>query len=339
MTFNFFVLPFLFGLIYMLVTIVRRFNNWIRELDKEDKVRLSTGLRSRKIFTTLNEVFFESLVHRRMFKRNKLLGYMHMTFALGWFLLIVTGYMESRIYSGFWINPPYYPIFLKFFIHDKRVLPFEIFTIPGFFRFAMDLILMFILSGLVLALIKRQRSRWFGLKKNARHQLTDKVAMTCLWLIFPLRLLAEKLHRRRVWLWRGLCDSAFRESPRNALAILRQNDRIRLLVAVLLFTGDLFCDPPLFPLHAYSDRNTADIFPELRVAAGEKVFIILRCGGLFLSRVRCMHRCLSAFIRCRKDRDTVCLFYKVGQGAAAQPGDCHELPDVRQMHGSLPGRD
>jgi len=191
MTFNFFVLPFFLGLIYLITTIIRRFNGWIKSLEKEDKVRFTTGLHNYKILLAIKEVFFESLVHRRMFRRNRLLGYMHMTFALGWFLLIVMGNMESRIYSGLWVNPPYYPIFLKFFIHDKRVLPFEIFTVPGFFRFSMDLILMFILTGLLLAFIKRQRSRWFGLKKNATLQLTDKVAMTCLWLIFPMRLLAE----------------------------------------------------------------------------------------------------------------------------------------------------
>lgn len=133
----------------------------------------------------------ESLLHRRMFKRNPLLGFMHMSFALGWFLLIVMGNIESRIYSGGHINPPYYPIFLKFFIHDKRVLPFEIFTLPGFFRFIMDLILLFILSGLVLALIKRTRSKWFGLKRTTKHNSFDKWAITSLWLIFPIRLLAE----------------------------------------------------------------------------------------------------------------------------------------------------
>ncbi|MGA3014889.1 MAG: (Fe-S)-binding protein, partial [Bacteroidales bacterium] len=101
------------------------------------------------------------------------------------------GNMESRIYSGLWINPPYFPIFMKFFIHDKRVLPFEVFTIPGFFRFSMDLILLFILSGMVLAILKRSHSKWFGLKKTTQLQFTDKVAMICLWLIFPLRLLAE----------------------------------------------------------------------------------------------------------------------------------------------------
>lgn len=191
MTFNLFVLPFILGLIFLVITLVKKNRNWIREMDSPDRKKLNEGLRSPKLFLALNEIFFESLLHRKMFRRNPLLGFMHMSFAFGWFLLILFGNMESRIYSGLWINPPYYPIFLKFFIHDKHVLPFEIFTIPGFFRFSMDLLLVFVLSGMVLAIIKRSRSKWFGLKKTTQLQFTDKVAMTCLWLIFPLRLIAE----------------------------------------------------------------------------------------------------------------------------------------------------
>jgi Fe-S oxidoreductase len=172
---------------------VKKNRAWIRGMDEVDRKKLSEGLHSKKVLLAFNEIFFESLLHRKMFHRNPLLGFMHMSFAFGWFLLIVFGNMESRIYSGFWINPPYYPIFLKFFIHDKHVLPFEIFTVPGFFRFAMDLILVFILMGMVLAILKRSHSKWFGLKKTTNLQFTDKVAMTCLWLIFPLRLLAESL--------------------------------------------------------------------------------------------------------------------------------------------------
>jgi Fe-S oxidoreductase len=191
MTFNLFVLPFSIGLIYVLFAIGIRFSRWIKALNAEDKYKFFKGLRSAALFSALKEVFMESLLHRKMFKKNALLGYMHMSFALGWLLLIIGGNMESRIYSGFYINPPYYPIFLKFFIHDKRVLPFEIFTVPGFFRFTMDLFLVFVLSGVALALFKRSKSKFFGIKKSAHLQLTDKVAMTCLWLIFPFRLLAE----------------------------------------------------------------------------------------------------------------------------------------------------
>ena len=37
----------------------------------------------------------ESLLHRRIFKVNPLLGYMHMSLAFGWFLLIVVGWIAS----------------------------------------------------------------------------------------------------------------------------------------------------------------------------------------------------------------------------------------------------
>ncbi|TSA26038.1 MAG: (Fe-S)-binding protein [Bacteroidetes bacterium] len=190
-SFNLFVLPFSFGLIYLLYMIIRWWTKWIRALPPEDRARFRKGIFSRQFFSGLKEVFLESLVHRKMFRRNALLGFMHMSFALGWFLLILAGNIESRIYSTSHVNPPYYPIFLKFFIHDRTVLWFEINTVPGFFRFLMDFLLLFILSGLILAMIKRGRSRWFGMTRTTHSQLTDRVALVCLWLIFPVRLLAE----------------------------------------------------------------------------------------------------------------------------------------------------
>jgi len=190
-TFDLFVLPFFFGLLFLLGVLFVKYSRWIALMDASDRVKAGMALFSFNLVKTVKEIVLESLVHRKMFRRNALLGYMHMSFALGWFLLIVMGNLESRVYSGGHINPPYYPIFLKFFIHDKRVLPFEIFTLPGFFRFIMDLILLFVLSGLVLALFKRTRSRWFGIKKTTRHNRFDKWAITSLWLIFPMRLLAE----------------------------------------------------------------------------------------------------------------------------------------------------
>ena len=191
MTFDLFVLPFFFGLLFLLGVLVVKYSRWIAMMDAADRIKAGKALFSVKILKTIKEIFLESLLHRRMFKRNPVLGYMHMSFALGWFLLILMGNLESRVYSGGHINPPYYPIFLKFFIHDKRVLPFEIFTLPGIFRFTMDLLLLYVLSGLVLALFKRTRSRWFGLKRTTKHNSFDKWAITSLWLIFPMRLLAE----------------------------------------------------------------------------------------------------------------------------------------------------
>ena len=190
--FNLFVLPFFLGLIYVIVAIGKNWYRWIKALPAIDKVRFMAGIRNpRQILSALKEVVLEGLFHRRMWKRNPLLGYMHTSFALGWFLLIVAGNIESRFYSGTHLNAPYYPIFLKFFIHDKLVIFFEVFSVPGFFRFLMDFLLLFVLSGLALALIKRQKSKWFGMKRTTEFQLTDFVSLACLWLIFPMRLLAE----------------------------------------------------------------------------------------------------------------------------------------------------
>lgn len=193
MTFDLFVLPFFLGLIFLLIMLFVRYSRWIAALGADQKAILRRGINVSTISGALGEIFMESLLHRRMFKRNALLGYMHMSFAFGWFLLIVVGNIESRTYSGGHINPPYYPIFLKFFVHDKRVLPFEITTIPGIFRFSMDLILLMILSGLVLAMFKRVRSKWFGFKRTTILKPVDKLALIALWFIFPLRLLAESL--------------------------------------------------------------------------------------------------------------------------------------------------
>jgi len=190
--FNLFILPFFLGLIYLIIVVARSWYQWIKALPPIDKVKLASGLRSPgQVMSILYEIFMESLIHRRMWKRNALMGYMHMTFALGWFLLIIMGNLESRIYSGTHLNAPYYPIFLKFFIHDKLVLFFETYTVPAFFRFMMDLLLLIVLSGLVLAIVKRQYSKWFGMKRSTEHHFTDRTALICLWLIFPLRLFAE----------------------------------------------------------------------------------------------------------------------------------------------------
>jgi Fe-S oxidoreductase len=191
MTFNIFVIPFFAGLLFLLVVLFIKYSRWIAFIDRSGRKKIGNGLFSLQIFPATWEVFTECLLHRRMWKQNRILGYMHMSFALGWFLLILMGNIESRIYSGGHINPPYYPIFLKFFVHDKRVLPFELNTLPGFFRFSMDFILLFVLSGLVLALIKRVRAKWFGMRKTTRHNSFDRWAVTSLWLIFPFRLLAE----------------------------------------------------------------------------------------------------------------------------------------------------
>lgn len=190
--FNLFVLPFSLGLIYLLIAVGKSWYKWISALPPHDKLKWRAGLRHPGLwFSAISEVIMEGLLHRKMWKQNPLLGYMHTSFALGWFLLIIFGNLESRYYSGTHLNAPYYPIFLKFFIHDKLVIFFEINKVPGFFRFLMDFLLLYILSGLLLAFLKRKKSKWFGMKRTTEYQLTDRIALICLWLIFPMRLMAE----------------------------------------------------------------------------------------------------------------------------------------------------
>ena len=97
-------------------------------LDKTDRSKVISGFFSFRFFRALKEIVIESLLHRRIFQRNRLLGFMHMSLAFGWFLLIAIGNLESRVYEPAGMNPPYVPIFFKFFMP----IP-EHFRCTGFF--------------------------------------------------------------------------------------------------------------------------------------------------------------------------------------------------------------
>jgi Fe-S oxidoreductase len=186
MNYDPFVIPFCIGAIILAITLVYKYLYWIFTLSKADKFKFLKGIFSLRIFKACKEVFLESLLHRKIFKINPLLGYMHMSFALGWLLLIIGGTVESKIHSHRPFNAPYEPIFFKFFNHN-----ISSYAWANEFQFLMDLLLMFILSGVALALIKRIYSRIFGMKKTTRLKLGDWLAMMTLWFIFPLRFLAE----------------------------------------------------------------------------------------------------------------------------------------------------
>ncbi len=181
-----FILPFNLGLWFILLYCVARCVVWFRDLSRPDKLRLQRGFFGRAFVQSLREIFMESLLHRKIFRVNPLLGYMHMSLAFGWFLLIVFGTIEAAIFGESHLNPPHKAIFFRFYHPEQASGNVEL-----FFTFLMDLILAFILSGLLLAIIKRFRSKVVGMKKSARHTITDRVALLSLWLIFPARLLAE----------------------------------------------------------------------------------------------------------------------------------------------------
>jgi len=186
MQFDSFVIPFNIGLYFILIYVVVRSLTWFRELSRADKLRLQRGFFGNAFALSLKEIFMESLIHRKIFKTNFRLGYMHMSLAFGWFLLIMFGTIEADIFGTKHLNAPYKAIFFRFFNPEHGRVGFE-----AVYGFLMDLILSLILSGLLFAFLKRFYSRAVGMKKTTKLKLADKIAMTSLWLIFPSRLVAE----------------------------------------------------------------------------------------------------------------------------------------------------
>src|SRR4030065_1357848 len=151
MQFDPFVIPFNIGLYFILIYAVVRSIIWFRELSRPDKLRLQRGFFGRAFGQSLKEIFLESLIHRKILKSNFRLGYMHMSLAFGWFLLILFGTIEADIFGIKHLNAPYKAIFFRFFNPEHGRMGFE-----AVYGFLMDLILAFVLSGLVLAV-----SMWF----------------------------------------------------------------------------------------------------------------------------------------------------------------------------------
>lgn len=188
MQFDIFVIPFNIGLYFILIYAVTRSVVWFRDLSRQDKLRLQRGFFGKAFVQSLKEIFMESLIHRKILKSNFRLGYMHMSLAFGWFLLILFGTIEADVFGEKHLNPPYKAIFFKFFNPEHGRTGFE-----AAYSFLMDLILAFILSGLILAVIKRFYSRAVGMKKTTKLRPVDRIALVSLWLIFPSRLVAESL--------------------------------------------------------------------------------------------------------------------------------------------------
>jgi len=186
MHFDPFIIPFNIGLYFILLYVVTRSVIWFRDLSRPDKLRLQRGFFGIAFGLSIKEIFMESLIHRKILKTNLRLGFMHMSLAFGWFLLIFFGTVEADIFGTKHLNAPYKAIFFRFFNPDHGRMGFE-----AAYGFLMDLILAFILSGLLLAVIKRFYSRIVGMRKTTRLKVTDRIALTSLWLIFPSRLLAE----------------------------------------------------------------------------------------------------------------------------------------------------
>ena len=182
-----FVIPFLIGMAFVLVYCLVGAVRLVFQLDHGDRKRFLLSLITPKtVWKNLKDIFLNCLIHVKLWKRNKLLGYMHSSIAFGWFMLIVMGHIECFIYMPHRVKLFYYPIFFNYFVAENES------TIGGaVIMFLMDFFLLMVLSGIVLAIIKRVRSRLFGMRRTTSPTLLDRVGLYSLWLIFPLRLLAE----------------------------------------------------------------------------------------------------------------------------------------------------
>ncbi len=186
MQFDPFVIPFDIGLYFIIIYCVFRCIKWFTELSRADKLRLQRGFFGQSFGASIKEIFLESLIHRKILKKNPRLGFMHMSLAFGWFLLILFGTIEADFFGHSHLNPPYKAIFFRYFNPDHGAEGFA-----AAYSFFMDILLAFILSGLVLAILKRFTPGVVGMKKTTKLKIRDKIALTSLWLIFPSRLLAE----------------------------------------------------------------------------------------------------------------------------------------------------
>jgi Fe-S oxidoreductase len=184
-----FVVPFIVGTSVLFAVILYKYVRWFVRLPRRDKLLVRRNIFSIATVKGVWECFTECLLHRRIWRVNPLLGYMHTSFALGWFLLIVTGWLETTAYLGGRFVPLQGHIFFKFFSTGLEHGP----QWGVNFEAVMDFLLLYVLSGVALAMFKRLRSRALGMKRTTKLTLGDKIALRSLWFIFPLRLLAESV--------------------------------------------------------------------------------------------------------------------------------------------------
>jgi len=185
--YNDFVLPFMLGMIFILVYLLVAIIRVIIQLPPKDRKRYLLSLINPVILVKdIKDIICDVLLHVKIWKRKPLLGYMHSSIAFGWFMIILIGHIETFLYVPEKAGLLYYPIFFRFFMMETNH------TLQGaLLFFLMDFFLLVVLSGIALAMFKRIRSRALGMRRTTRTTLPDKIAMYALWAIFPLRLLAE----------------------------------------------------------------------------------------------------------------------------------------------------
>lgn len=182
-----FVIPFLAGMVFVLGYCALAAVRLLLQLPREDRLKFYKSLVTpATAWKNVKDIFCNCLLHVKLWKRNPVLGYMHSSIAFGWFMLIVLGHVEVFLFVPHRIRFFYYPIFFNYFVAEADA------TVQGsLLFFLMDFFLLLVLSGIALAVIKRFRSLLFGMRRTTRPTLLDRVGLYSLWLIFPLRWIAE----------------------------------------------------------------------------------------------------------------------------------------------------
>lgn len=191
-----FVLPFALGMIFVLSYCVIGLIRVIIQLPKGDRRKLGRSLITPKtIGANLRDLFGDCIFHVKIWKRNPVLGYMHTAIAFGWFMLIIIGHIEMFTFSPIkGMEVPlmeklatnlYFPIFFRYFAPQEIGLKAQIYS------FLMDFFLLMIISGILIAVIKKSKSKIVGMKRATRFGFKDNLIRIALWTIFPFRFLAE----------------------------------------------------------------------------------------------------------------------------------------------------
>ena len=182
-----FVLPFVFGMTFVLAYCFLALAKVLVQLSPADRRKFALSLITPSaIINNIRDIFCDCLLHVKLWKRNKLLGYMHSSIAFGWFMIILIGHIETVLYVPERLHKLYYPIFFRYFMEEQNE------TLQGsFFFFLMDFFLLVILSGITIAIIKRFRSKVVGMRRTTKLTLLDRIGLYSLWAIFPLRWVAE----------------------------------------------------------------------------------------------------------------------------------------------------
>ena len=194
-----FVLPFVLGMAFVLTYCLVGLIRVISQLPKDDRKKFWRSLVTPKTaWANIRDLFGDCLFHVKIWKRNPVLGYMHSSIAFGWFMIIVIGHImlftlkplqniDVQGFEGMFTNF-YYPIFFKYFAEETPV-----------FAFLMDFFLLMIISGILIAVVKKIHSKIVGVKRVTKFGFADNMVRFALWTIFPFRLIAEKTNIMAFW--------------------------------------------------------------------------------------------------------------------------------------------